>query len=221
MKPYYEHGRIVIYHADWRDCELEQRGLFDLLLTDPPYGIKAANGMGGGGIDGFGKNIKRQPRYYAGKWDNERPDSASLQDVVKLAQKSIIWGGNYFADVLPLGKKWLVWDKCNTMPTFSDSELAWTNLEGTSVKMLRLNGSGLMAVEQDRWHPTQKPLALMKWCIVQAPTSVQSVLDPYMGSGTTLIAAKAAGMSAIGCEREEQYCESAAVRLSQEIMEFA
>lgn len=217
-KPYYSHAGITIYHGDCREI-LPSLPKCDLLLTDPPYGIKQASGMGGGGYDGFGKQIKRQPREYAGRWDDQRPDSGTLRCVLASAPTAIIWGGNYFTDSLPLGKKWLVWDKCQTMPSYSDAELAWTSLPGIALKMFRLNGSGLMAVEQDRWHPTQKPLALMKWCLSLFP-SAKTVLDPFLGSGTTLVAAKAMGMTGAGIEAEEKYCEIAAKRLSQEVFDF-
>jgi DNA modification methylase len=131
----------------------------------------------------------------------------------------IVWGGNYFSDQLPQSKKWLVLDKNQVMPSFSDAELAWTNLSGTAVKMWR---SPFQPGGQDveRVHPTQKPLALMKWCITQAggAEKITSILDPFMGSGTTLVAAKAFGIPAIGIEREEAYCEIAAKRLAQEVL---
>ena len=73
---------------------------------------------------------------------------------------------------------------------------------------------------EERWHPTQKPLAVIKWAIAQAPDDVRSVFDPYMGSGTTLRAAKDMGLTAVGIEREERYCEIAAKRLSQEVLDF-
>jgi DNA modification methylase len=216
MKAYYSHAGIEVFLGDCLEIlpTLDDVGL---VLTDPPYGIRQANGMGGGGYDGFGKGEKRAPREYIGKWDNERPSSETLLRVIDKGSQAIIWGGNYFADILPRSTKWLVWDKEQTMPTFSDAELAWTTLDGVSTKMFRFNGSGLMAVEQDRWHPTQKPIALMKWCLGFAQGDV---LDPFMGSGTTLRAAKDLGRRAIGIEIEERYCEIAARRLSQEVFDF-
>lgn len=216
-KPYYEHSGQTIYLGDCREI-LPTLPKFDLLLTDPPYGIERANGMGGQGY-GFGNGVKRQPKSYAGNWDSERPSPETIKVCVDHCPTSILWGGNYFADLLPMGKKWLVWDKCQTMPSFSDAELAWTNLEGSAVKMFRWNGSGLMAVEQNRSHPTQKPLGLFKWCLSLFPDA-QSVLDPFLGSGTTLVAAKAMGLTGVGIELHEPYCEIAAKRLSQEVFDF-
>ncbi len=218
MTPYYEHAGIQIWLGDCREI-LPTLPKCDLLLTDPPYGIDRANGSNGGGVDGFGKHVKRAPRTYAGDWDAEPICAGDLHLCRNASRQQIIWGGNYYAHGLPASRKWLVWDKCNTMPTFSDAELAWTSLDGVSTKMFRWNGSGLMAVEQERWHATQKPLALMKWCLSLFPNA-KTVLDPYCGSGTTLVAAKAMGLTAIGIELHEPYCEIAAKRLSQSVFEF-
>ena len=218
MKPYYEDTQygIVIYHGDCRDI-LPQLPKVDAVITDPPYGIKMDRGMRGGGYSGFGKRVKRVTRSYVGGWDDERPSVELLRMIASAADTAIIWGGNYFTDALPVGRKWLVWDKCQTMPSYSDVELAWTNLPGIALKMFRLNGSGFMAVEQDRVHPTQKPLALIQWC---ARFTEGTILDPFMGSGTTLVAAKNLGRKAIGIEIEEKYCEIAAKRLSQHVFQF-
>jgi DNA modification methylase len=115
--------------------------------------------------------------------------------------------------------KWLVWDKEQTMPTYSDAELAWTTLDGVAVKMLRYSGNGLLAAEKERWHPTQKPLSLMTWCIRLAG-DVQTILDPFAGSGTTGRAAKDLGRKAVLIEREEHYCEIAARRMRQGVLDF-
>lgn len=215
MKPYYQDESCTIYHGDCREI-LSLLPKCDLVLTDPPYGIKRDKGMGAQGYDGFGNGVKRKPRTYHGDWDSERPSPELLKLIAASAPEVIIWGGNYFTDCLPIGRKWLVWDKCQTMPSFSDVELAWTNLDGIALKMLRLNGSGLMAVEQDRVHPTQKPVGLMCWCIQK--TTAQLILDPFMGSGSTLIASKDLCRKSIGIEIEERYCEIAAKRLAQEVL---
>lgn len=215
MKPYYSHGGITIYHGD-SESIVPSLPRFDLLLTDPPYGIKQDKGMGGGGFDGFGQGKKRTPRTYAGGWDANRPSRELLEMSVAAAETAIIWGGNYFADILPVQSKWLVWDKEQTMPTYSDAELAWTTLSGVAVKMFRYCGAGLAAVEKDREHPTQKPLGLMSWCLSLAPKT-KTVLDPFGGSGTTARACKDRGLECTLIEKEEAYCEIAARRLEQEV----
>jgi len=127
-------------------------------------------------------------------------------------EKQIIWGGNYFTDNLPQQNKWLWWDKCMTMPTYSDGELAWTNLDGNSVKKIIYNNNGLQAKEKDRVHPTQKPLGVMKWCLTFIPDAV-TILDPFMGSGTTLVACADMGRKGTGIELNEDYFNIACKRV--------
>ena len=220
MTPYFQDDAVTIYHGDCREI-LPTLGRFDLLLTDPPYGIGRDRGMGGGGSYGCISAVHGKPRYakrYDGNWDRERPVDALLL-ALGAAATSIVWGGNYYTDVLAQQAKWLVWDKEQTMPSYSDAELAWTTLAGVSVKMLRYRGNGLMAKEKNRQHPTQKPLALMIWCIGLAG-DVQTILDPFAGSGTTGRAAKDLGRKAVLIEQEECYCEIAALRMAQGVLDF-
>lgn len=209
MKPYYDHSGIVIYHTDWRECELERH---QLLLTDPPYGIEEARGKN----KSRGK-LALAKDYGTSDWDDAPPTEGELLRLQYWTEHQIIFGGNYFR--LPPSKCWLVWDKVNS-GDFADCELAWTNLD-KAVRIFRYMWNGMLKENPEyRMHPTQKPLALMKWCLTQAPDKIMTVLDPYMGSGTTLLAAKSMGLSATGYEREECYCESAAIRLEQGVFEF-
>lgn len=208
-------GRVQLYLADCLDV-LPTLGRVDACVTDPQYGIDQANGMGGGGYDGFGNSAKRAPKSYEGDWDDERPSLACLRAVVGSAKKSIVWGGNYLADLLPRSTKWLFWDKQNTMPTYSDGEIAWTNLDGVSTKKFTYNGSGLMAKEKERVHPTQKPVELMLWCLRFVDDAL-IVVDPFMGSGTTGVAALRVGKTFIGIERDPQYYEIAKRRICAEL----
>lgn len=195
MKPYYEDGAVTIYHADCMDV-LPTLGQFDLLLTDPPYGIGACNQT-------LGKGRKD---FHRGDWDSTRPD---ISAVTVMAEWQCIWGGNYFSDVLPPTNDWLIWHKANDGRSFSECEMAWTNY-GRQTRHLTHHWSG-----EIKSHPTQKPEPVMVWALSQAPAMVRTVLDPFMGSGTTLVAAKRLGKVAVGIEREERYCEIAARRLSQ------
>ena len=204
--PYYDEGGITIYHADCRDI-LPHLPKVDLVLTDPPYGIgkdgqKPSDGDHGG----------RKAYEFLG-WDGERPSEYMMGLILVAGDKHIIWGGNYFADYLPAQMKWLVWDKGQRINQ-SDGELAWTSLGGA----LRINTFNRVELLRDgAEHPTQKPLRLIKWCLNQAPDA-HTILDPFMGSGTTLVAAKDLGRRAIGIEIEEKYVEIAIRRLQQEVL---
>lgn len=217
MNPYYDQDGITLYCGRCDDI-LADLGRFDLLLTDPPYGIGMDKGfgIGGYGIDGK-KRTTYNTRQYDDKWDNARPDKGVIDAMLASCDRHVIWGGNYLSGLLPQKNKWLVWNKEQTMPSYSDCELAWTTLKGNSVKMFTYAGNGMMAKEKGRFHPTQKPVALMRWCIGVAG-DVASILDPYAGSGSTLVAAKLEGIRAIGIEISERYCEKIVGRLSQGVL---
>jgi DNA modification methylase len=203
MTPYYEHAGITLYHADWRECDL---GHHDLLLTDPPYGINAdrdRNCAKNGWVD-----------YGSTGWDAAPASDEDIEKLHKLAKVEVVWGGNYF--VLPPSMGWLVWDKGQRDFSLADGELAWTNRK-LALRIFTMSRS--LALQDGKQHPTQKPLALMKWCISLVP-SAKTLVDPYAGSGTSLVAAKHMGLKATGVEREERYCEIIAKRLSQEVMDF-
>jgi DNA modification methylase len=180
----------------------------DLLLTDPPYGIGRDCGASIGGLDGSGRYV-RKPKQYEGGWDNERPSAETFSSIVSAGRVSIIWGGNYFADILPQGGRWFFWDKKNNMPTFSDGEMAWTNIPGVSVKKFCFYNQ---CVDDSREHPTQKPVELMAWCIAFSAAS-KTILDPFMGSGTTGVACVQLGRKFTGIERERKYFDIACERI--------
>jgi len=214
-KPYYDEDGIVIYHGDCLEI-LPHLEPVDLVLTDPPYGIKRDKGFGGFG--GFGKPIAR--RRFKDDWDNVRPQKEIFNLILKNSQQALIFGGNFFADLLPPGNHWVVWDKLNTMPAFGDCELIWTNIKRNSVKKITLQYNGLLGKEKFRVHPTQKPVKLLTILIKQYSKSADILLDPFMGSGTILVAAKELGRRAIGIEIEERYCAIAVERLAQGVLNF-
>lgn len=201
-------GCATLYLGDCRDV-LPTLPKVDAVVTDPPYGINMAGGFSGAG--GFSAPIAR--REYEGDWDTETPSSDLFSMILESATQSIIWGGNYFTDKLPQGSFWLVWDKGNTMPTFSDAELAWTNIKKKSVKRIHWMQNGLMSREKERFHPTQKAVEVMRWSISQLQGEPLSILDPFMGSGTTGIAAHNMGKAFIGIERNEAFFDIACKRI--------
>jgi DNA modification methylase len=205
MKPYYQDGAVTIYHGDCREI-LPQLEPVDLVLTDPPYGI-ASIWKGGFLVrHGWGKaKIESQLRN---TWDAQTPSRATFDLIIAAGETVCIWGGNYFD--LPTSRGWLVWNKPERGFTLSEAELAWTN------KDMRIRVFDGKRSDVGREHPTQKTLELFKWCVNLL--GGQTILDPFMGSGTTLRAAKDLGRKAIGIEIEEKYCEIAAQRMSQEVL---
>jgi site-specific DNA-methyltransferase (adenine-specific) len=214
VKPYYEHGGITIYHGDCRDVLPDVWFGVDLLLTDPPYGINAVQRG-----RTFGTSNACATNEYIPVHDDDKPfDPAHLLAF----RRAILWGANHYADKLPSESCWLTWDKRDGTKSnpLADCELAWTNLGGPA-RLFSHRWMGMIREsERDkRMHPTQKPVALMRWCIAQAALAVNSVIvDAYMGCGPVLVAAKEFGHFAIGIEIEERYCEIAAKRLAQEVL---
>ena len=207
MKPYYECAGISIFHGDCREilCDevLRELGAFDLLLTDPPYG------------NGFAADPTKW-RERAGhppeRWDDQTFDD--LASILRHGKIQIVWGGNYYT--LPPSRGWLAWCKPDAPPSMGGAEFAWTNQDRNTRYLVQ----SIAATNPERLgHPTQKPLALIKWCLRQFP-GVETVLDPFMGSGTTLVAARQFGYAAVGIEIEERYCEMAAERLAQGVLDF-
>ncbi len=221
MTPYYSHGGIVIYLGDCREVMSHLaphygERLFDLLLTDPPYGIGADRNLRAN--KQHGRAVAPSSDYGAAQWDDQ-PSTEAVAFARSLCRSQIIFGGNYYD--LPPSSCWLVWDKENGNNGYADCELAWTNLR-KAVRKLTYRWQGMLQQpgrpKEQRQHPTQKPEAVMLWALTQAPQDVRTVLDPFMGSGTTLVAAKRLGKSCVGIEREERYCEIAARRLQQEAL---
>lgn len=219
---YYEEEGVKLYNCDWRDLDPELLRA-DALTCDPPYGLGEAAGKNRsrnkpfGSPTQLGKRVVYAKDYGNDDWDHEPPSAEDISRLRNLAPHQIIWGGNYFH--LPPSRCWLVWDKINS-GDFADCELAWTNLD-KAVRQFRWMWNGMLREGNDvRVHPTQKPVALGSWMLSLFPPNVKSIVDPFAGSGTFLVAAKKYGISAIGVEREEKYCEDIVTRLRQQIIEF-
>jgi site-specific DNA-methyltransferase (adenine-specific) len=196
-----EIGSATLYLGDCREI-LPTLSKVDACITDPPYGIKRDGKPQSTSSHGGHKG------YEFMGWDAGRPDAHLLGLVCSAACRSIIWGGNYFADLLAPTSKWLVWDKGQRIDQ-ADAELAWTSMPG-ALRVFTLNR---VAIASDgAVHPTQKPVALMEWCIKQA-ADPDSVIDPFMGSGTTGVACMNLGRSFIGIEREPKYFDIACRRI--------
>jgi DNA modification methylase len=224
VNPYYEADGITIYHGKAED--VAPLLSYDVVVTDPPWGIDVAT------------NSQRFTRNSSPWWDNVDNSKVRTQDKVIgddkefdprpwIDKPAIIWGANHFTRHLPHSGGWLIWDKRKGAEDMAEkgwplgeAELAWTNVRG-STRVFRNLWSGLLrqAEKGEFYHPTQKPVSLMEWCMQFVPEGV--VIDPYMGSGSTLVGAQLAGRRAIGIEIEERYCEIAVQRLAQGVLEFS
>lgn len=210
-KPYYEQDGITIYHGDCREVLPDVWFGVDLLLTDPPYGVSEACNR-----KERGRGKLAECNDFPPVFDDDKPFDPSHLLVIP---RAVLFGANHYADKLPASPSWIVWDKRDGIASNdnADCELAWSNLGGPARVFRHLWNGMIKASERGerRVHPTQKPVALMQWIIAQHTKPGQLVLDPYMGSGPTLIASKALNRRAIGIEIEERYCEVAAKRLAQ------
>jgi DNA modification methylase len=198
-------GRATLHLGDCRDI-LDDLQSVDAVVTDPPYGIAMAKR----GTIGSSKAAPVKD-YGKDEWDNEPVDPETIAKMLEKASFSVIFGGNYYA--LPATSCWLVWDKENT-GEFADCELAWTNIP-KAVRRIRYMWNGMLRAngEPRGDHPTQKPIGVMKWAIGHVPPPAETILDPFMGSGTTGVAAVQMGRSFIGIEREEKYFQIACRRI--------
>jgi len=205
---YYEDDHVVIYHGDCK--ELLPDLVFDVVVTDPPYGINYSNS--------YGTGIQEKVT------GDETSDLARWLIAEVHPTPMLVFGINHFSDCLPVAGRWICWDKrvVETADKMMGSpfELAWINTkEDKSGYMIRLQHGGIVNADkhnEKRQHPTQKPVKLMRRCIQYMPEGV--ILDPFMGSGSTLRAAKDLGRKAIGIEIDEKYCEIAAKRMGQEVL---
>ena len=197
-------GRARLALGDCRDI-LPTLGKVPAIVTDPPYGIgadkAASKNKGNWGWKFYGET----------DWDNQRPAPETFDLIRKHSAVQVIWGGNYFTDLLPPTMRWLVWDKGQRDFSLADCEFAWSS-EWKAARIF--NYSRAIALQDGKEHPTQKPIALMKWCIEMLPKA-ETILDPFMGSGTTGFAAVQMGRDFIGIEREPKYFDIACRRIEQ------
>jgi site-specific DNA-methyltransferase (adenine-specific)/modification methylase len=193
-------GNATLYRGDCLEV-LPTLPKFGAVITDPPYGLgKKMQGGTWGAKPEFKEMVV---------WDNAPPSVEFLLKLVDLSPVAVFWGGNYYS--LPPSRGWLSWFKPDAPPSMASLELAWTNQDRNS----RQFAWSISATNAERvGHPTQKPLALMRWCIEQMGRPA-SILDAYMGSGTTGVAAVEMGLAFTGIERDPKYFDIACRRIEQ------
>jgi site-specific DNA-methyltransferase (adenine-specific)/modification methylase len=199
-------GDATLYLGDCMDI-LPTLDKVDAVITDPPYGINENSKK-----VASREKLAKPKDYGDFDWDKAPPPDELIELIRTKAQFQAFFGGNYFT--LPPTSCWLVWDKLNGDNDFADCELAWTNWP-KAVRRLQWRWNGMIRQgNEERYHPTQKPIGVMKWVIELCPKA-ETILDPFMGSGTTGVAAIQMGRKFIGIEREPKYFDIACKRIEQ------
>lgn len=207
-------GRVTLYLGDWETLPSIR---CDAVVTDPPYGIGLACAIHCT-KPSRPNTYTTAPKYGEKQWDDERPSKAAMDALIASAPIVVIWGGNYFADILPPSRGWLYWSKMFENTTnFSHGELAWTSAE-IPLAEKRMSSKAETRGGRDRIHPSQKPVGLMAWAMqrVKVPEGA-TVFDPYMGSGTTGIACIRTGRRFVGVERDPEHYADAVKRIQDEL----
>ena len=203
-------GNATLYRGDCMDI-LPTLDKVDAVVTDPPYGIGESGGNKARYRSGDGRRKDMPAKHEDYGWDKTRPPAEFFGLALSVAGVCIFWGGNYFADLLPPSMGWLYWDK-RMGGDFSDGELAYTSQQA-ALRAMSIHPFKGLAGGKNRVHPTQKPVPLMEWSIQQCKKSPQTILDPFMGSGTTGVACMNLGRKFIGIELEQKYFDIACERI--------
>lgn len=190
----------------------------ELAICDPPYGGVTQGGymtnQMGGGV------AKNRNDYHLSLWQCDKPDKAYFDELMRVSKNQIIWGGNYYASLLPDSQCWIVWDKEKPEGiSFADCELAWTSFDlAARIYHFAWNGmiQGDMKNKEYKIHPTQKPIALYKWLLHKYANKGDVILDTHVGSASSLIACDQLGYNYIGFEIDEVYYRKAKERLERE-----
>ena len=180
---------------------------FDLAIVDPPYGINASEMT-----MGSGKNKK----YSKGKkWDNKTPEQKYFDELVRVSKNQIIWGGNYFTDKLKPSRCYIFWDKgINGDCDFADGELAWCSFDKV-LRIAPIRYKGFLGADKVRIHPTQKPIKLYEWLLMNYAKEGDKILDTHLGSGSIALACHNLGFDLTACELDKEYYDAAIKRIDQ------
>lgn len=177
---------------------------FDLAIVDPPYGIGMSKGAG----ETRGGGKKKADLYTPKDWDAERPKESYFIEVQRVSKNQIIWGGNYFADLLPASRCWLYWRK-QMGGNYSDGELAWSSFDMILKEYTKRPQQG------DRIHPTQKPVKLYEWLLMNYAKEGDKILDTHLGSGSIALACHNLKYDLTACELDKEYFDAAIKRLKE------
>ena len=184
---------------------------FDLAIVDPPYGINVAQNSVY--FKSAGKRATKSSRNNTKDWDKNRPRAEFWHELFRVSKNQIVWGSNYFTDALPISRGWVCWDKKQPLTnSFSDFELAWTSFD-CICKTFRLYPTHVS--QGKKIHPTQKPVKLYEWLLMNYAKEGDKILDTHLGSGSIAIACHNLGFDLVGCELDNEYFDAASKRLKQ------
>ena len=201
-------GQATLYHGDSREIVPSLQPV-DAVVTDPPYGIGESRKN-----NPSRSKLAKAKDYGKSDWDDKPAPDWLMALLREKSRWQVVFGGNFYA--MPASSCWLVWDKENGASDFADCELAWTNFP-KAVRLKRWMWNGMLrAGKEDRGdHPTQKPIKIMEWALSLVPEPNQTILDPFMGSGTTGVACVSMGRQFIGIEARQDYFDSACRRIEE------
>ncbi len=206
-------GEPLISDVYLMDCmELMKQypdNYFDLAVVDPPYGLGYSTSAGKKSGEKYGKSATSKRNYDIKEWDNSAPNLDYFNELIRVSKNQIIWGANHFISKIPFDSScWIVWDKNNSENNFADCELAWTSFN-SAVRKLKYTWHGMiqenMKNKEQRFHPTQKPVALYDWIFKNYTSEGMTILDTHLGSGSSRIAANKAKLHFVACELDADY----------------
>lgn len=193
---------------------------FDLVIADPPYGIKED------GLKNHSRSKLAKAQEYTPKdWDKQAMPKEFFNELIRVSKNQIIWGANHFISQIPYDSPcWIVWDKDNGNNDFADCELAWTSFK-TAVRRFKYRWAGMlqenMKNKERRIHPTQKPVDLYGWLLLNYAPQGGVIFDPMMGSQSSRIAAHRLGFDYVGCELDKEYFDKGCERFKQETSQLS
>lgn len=187
---------------------------FDLIVADPPYGIGMSNSKKRTKPSRPNSYTKYKDfRYKEANWDDERPSKEYFEQIFRISKNQIIWGSNYFCEFIPSGCGWIFWNKLNGLDNrFSDGEFAFSS-KGVQSKYFECSVYDDLKGGKNRIHPTEKPVKLYKWLLINYAKKGDKIFDPFLGSGSSAIAADILGFDFVGIEIDKDYFEAAKLRL--------
>ena len=183
---------------------------FDLAIVDPPYGISMGKITN---TQGRNRRKRKEDKYVKKNWDKEAPKEEYFKELFRVTENQIICGANYFTQFLEKSKGWIFWDKRNGCPSFSDGEFIFTSFDKVAK---RVNYSSKLGTNggKDKIHPTQKPVKLYEWLLMNYAKKGDKILDTHLGSGSIAIACHNLGFDLTACELDTEYYEAAIKRIN-------